>query len=83
MYKNLILNYLNTLSKNDLYNIREKNSINATDNDIDIVYEYINKYKNVFFDDPDKYIKIVKDKVSTSCAKEIDKYYNQYKKVLY
>ncbi len=82
MYKNIILSYVNNLTKNDLYSFRNNNSINATDQDIDIVYESLKKYRNDFFNDPNKYIEIVKSKVSENCAIEIDKYYNKYKKVL-
>ena len=80
MYKNLIIGYINKLTKNDIYNFKEKNNLNITDKDIDIIYLYIKKYKNEFFDNPNKYIAMIKNEVTPNCYKEILKYYDKYKK---
>ena len=82
MYKNFIINYAKNLTKEDLYNFKNKNNIKATDNDIDIIYKHIKKYNETFFDDPLKHIKMLSTKISKNCYDEILKYYEKYKNYL-
>ena len=79
MYKNFIINYVKKLTKEDIYNFRDNNNLNATDNDLNTIYEFIKKYNTVFFDNPEKYVEILKDKVSDNCYKEVMVYYEKYK----
>ena len=82
MYKNFLINYAKNLTKEDLYNFKIKNNINATDNDINIIYEHIKKYNTTFFDNPLNHIEMLNNKISKSCYDEILKYYEKYKSFL-
>ena len=61
MYKNLILNYIDKLKIENLYEFRDKKKLKANNQDIEIIYKYIKNYKNVFFENPEKYILMNKD----------------------
>jgi hypothetical protein len=41
MNKLIILNYINKLKKEDIYNFSLKENIELNDNELDIIYDYI------------------------------------------
>ena len=64
MQKNLIKNYIKNMSKEDIYNYIEKNGYDATNKEVDIIYNHIKTYYNELLETPLPYIKMLKDKIS-------------------
>ena len=79
MPKNWIINYARNMTKEDMYKYIKTNNIDIKDQDVDTIYEHIKKYYNVFFDDPIKYIKMLKDKIEDDIYYEILTLYDNYK----
>ena len=79
MPKNWIINYARNMTKEDMYRYIKNNSIDIKDKDIDTIYEHIKKYYNVFFDEPIKYIKMLKGKIEDDIYYEILTLYDNYK----
>ena len=82
MPKSFIISYIKKLSKNDFEKYIKKNNINASNKDIDIVYNYMQKYCDVFFDNPIFYINKLKGKISDDSYNLILNLYNEYKNYL-
>lgn len=82
MPKNWIINYARNMTKEDMYKYIQNNNIDIKDKDIDTIYEHIKKYHNVFFDDPIKYIKMLKDKIEDDIYYDILALYDNYKNYL-
>ena len=82
MYKSFLINYAKNMPKEDLINYIEKNNILISVSDIDTVYNHIKKYYLVFFDEPIKYIKMLKGKIDDDVYYEILMLYDKYKKYL-
>ena len=64
MQKLFLKNYAKNITKEDIYKFINKNNFSVTDEEVDIIYNHIKKYCNVIFDDPIKYIKMLKGKIS-------------------
>ncbi len=79
MQRIFLKNYAKNMTKDDMYRYIKKNNIQATDEEIDIVYKHIKKYYNVFFDDPIKYIKMLKGKISDDNYYQILMLFDKYK----
>ena len=79
MPKNWIINYAKNMTKDDMYKYIKNNNINIKDDDVDTIYDHIKKYYNVFFDDPIKYIKMLKGKIEDNIYYEILTIYDNYK----
>lgn len=79
MYKKIIYQYINRLSKEDIINFCNYKNISITNREIDTLYIYIKQEHNRFFDNPDEVLNEIKDKVSINTFMEIMKLYNQYK----
>ena len=56
--------YAKKMTKKDIENFVNNKGIIATDEEIDIVFNHIKKYNEVFFDKPIYYIKMLKGKIS-------------------
>ena len=82
MPKNWIINYARNMTKEDMRNFAKKNNIKVNENDVDTIYTHIKKYYNVFFDDPIKYIKMLKGTIEDDIYYEILKTYDNYKNYL-
>jgi hypothetical protein len=79
MNKLLIYEYINRLRREDIVKFCNIKGLNVSDNEIDIVYNYIkNDYKR-FFNNPMEVINEVKLKVSNNTFNEIMKLYDKYK----
>ena len=82
MPKNWIINYARNMTKQDMKSFIKKNNIDISEKDIDTIYNHIKKYYNVFFDNPIKYIKMLKGNISDDIYYEILKVYDNYKNYL-
>ena len=82
MNRLLIYEYINRLKRDDIINFCNVKEINISNNEIDIVYNYIkNDYKR-FFNNPDEVLNEVKSKVSDNAYNIIIELYNKYKKFI-
>lgn len=79
MQKNLIKNYIKNMSKEDIYNYIEKNGYDATNKEVDIIYNHIKTYYNELLETPLPYIRMLKDKISNDNYYLILELYNKYK----
>ena len=79
MNKLIIYEYINRLRREDIVKFCIIKGIDASENEIDIVYDYIkNDYKR-FFNNPEDILLEIKNKVSNNTYKVIMEYYNKYK----
>ncbi len=79
MQKNLIKNYVKNMSKEDIYNYIDKNGYDATNKEVDIIYNHIKTYYNELLETPLPYIKMLKNKISDDNYYLILELYNKYK----
>ena len=82
MQRNLIMNYAKNLTKEDIDSFVKTNNIKIKKKDIDTIYNHIKTYYQVFFDDPIKYIKMLKGKISDDIYYQILMVYDKYKSYL-
>ena len=82
MQRNLIMNYAKNLTKEDIDSLVKTNNIEVSKKDIDIIYNHIKTYYQLFFDDPIKYIKMLKGKISDDIYYQILMVYDKYKSYL-
>ena len=79
MNKQVILDYLKDLKKDDIISYTKKQNIIITNNDIDTLYDYIKNNPNKIVNNPDYSIKEIKSKVSINGYNVILEMYNKYK----
>lgn len=79
MQKNLIINYLKNMSMDDLNGFVKKNNIIISEHDKNIIFEHIKKYYNYFFDNPIKYLKMLKGLIDDNIYYDILTFYDKYK----
>ena len=79
MYKNLIINYAKNMTMEDVNNYIKNNKINVSERDKLTIYNHIKEYYSVFFDDPLKYIQMLKSNISDNTYYNILKIYDKYK----
>ena len=82
MQRNIIINYAKNLTKKDIYSFVKNNNIDVSEKDIDTIYNHIKTYYQVFFDDPIKYIKMLKGKINDDIYYQILTVYDKYKNYL-
>ena len=82
MQRNIIMNYAKNLTKKDIYSFVKNNNIEVSEKDIDTIYNHIKTYYQVFFDDPIKYIKMLKGNVGDDIYYQILMFYDKYKNYL-
>ena len=79
----LIKNYISNLKKEDIKNYIEHENIEASNEEIDLIYnEIMSNYKvleNINFEE---YISKFKDKLNNNLYNKIIEKYNQYKKFI-
>lgn len=79
MYKNLIVNYIKNMTMEDVNSFIEKNNIEISEKDKRVIFNHIKKYYNVFFNDPIKYIKMLKGSIDDNIYYEVLTLYDKYK----
>lgn len=80
--QNIIKNYAKNMTRDDIVKFVKNNGFKVTDNEIDIIYEHIKKYYNVFFNDPFGYTKLLKGKISDENYYQILTLLDSYKQFL-
>lgn len=71
--------YAKNMKREDIVNFIKNKGISASDQEIDIVFNHIKKYYEVFFDNPVHYIKMLKGKISDNNYYQILMLFDQYK----
>jgi len=70
------------MTKEDLINFIKKNNIKATEEEINIVYNHIKTYYKEIINEPIKYIKMLKGKISEENYYQILMLFDKYKNYL-
>lgn len=70
------------MTKEDLINFTNKNNIKATEQEINTVYNHIKTYSNEILNEPIKYIKMLKEKISEENYYQILMLFDKYKNYL-
>ena len=82
MNKNLIINYINKITKVDIEKYISKENIEHTKEEIDLTYQSIKNDYNEILNNFQNYIVKFKDKLNTNLYNKIIEKYNQYKKFI-
>lgn len=79
IYKELVKRYIHKLTINDLVKFAKSNNINYTQNELNIVYNFIlNNYNDLLNENINAFLKI-KDKISPDLYKRLLNLYIEYK----
>lgn len=79
--KNIIINYINNMSLNDVNNFAIKNNIYLNNDELDFIYSYIkNNYLKVIDNPYELDISLYKNKFSEENYIKINNLINEYKK---
>ena len=77
--KNEIIKYINNMNKSDIVNYCKKNNISISNNELDILYDFI-KYKyDIFFNNPNNFFNDLKSLISINLYNNILELYDKYK----
>lgn len=83
MKKNLIISYINKITKQDIINYLNKENIEYTNDELDFIYNAIkNDYEVILSNDFDKYITNYKFNLNEKLYNKILEKYNEYKKFI-
>ena len=82
IYKELIKNYINNLSINDIKNYADKNNIIYTNKELLIVYDFIKEYHIDILNNNTEVFNILKNKISNNLYSNLLDLYNTYKKYI-
>lgn len=79
MNRLFIYEYINRLRRDDVLKFCSLKGINISDNEINIIYDYIKQDHKRFFNNPTEVLNEIKVKVSDNTFSEIMKLYDKYK----
>ena len=79
MNKLLIYNYINKIKKEDIKQFSLNQNINLSNNELDIIYNYIKYDTDNILNNPDKILNEIKDKITIPVYNKILELYNKYK----
>jgi len=82
IYKELIRNYIPNLKKSDLEKYALNNNISYTDNELDVVYTFIQENYPLLLNKNEEIFNKIKGKISTSLYNNLLDLYHNYKKYL-
>lgn len=82
MNKNLIINYINKITKQDIEKYISKENIQHTKEEIDLIYESIKNDYYEILNNFQNYIQKVKDKLNPNLYNKIIEKYNKYKEFI-
>ncbi|MBQ7789915.1 MAG: hypothetical protein IJ399_01475 [Bacilli bacterium] len=82
MNKNLIINYIEKITKQDIQKYISKENIEHTKEEIDIIYQAIKNDYNEILNNFQNYILKFKNRLNTNLYNKIIEKYNQYKKFI-
>jgi hypothetical protein len=79
----LLKNYINKLTKNDIINYLNKEKVYASNDEIDLIYNSIkNDFDYVLHNDFYTYLSKYKNKLNDNLYNKIIEKYNEYKKFI-
>lgn len=82
MYENIIKNYVDKLTKEDIINYSKKEDIFLNDNEINVIYDEIkNKWKQLYNGNT-RVITNLENKINNKAYNKLIDLYNTYKKFL-
>ena len=79
MNKQLILNYINKIKKEDINSFSLKQGISLTDNELNIIYDYLKNDSIRLLNNPLNVINEIKEKVNNNVYNKIIELYEKYK----
>ncbi len=82
MNKQILINYIQKITKEDIQKYISKENIQHTKEVIDLIYESIKNDYNEILNNFQNYIQKVKDKLNQNLYNKIIEKYNQYKKFI-
>ena len=82
MNKNIIINYIKKITKEDIKKYISKENIQHTKEEIDLIYNSIKNDYNEILNNFQNYIQKIKDKLNPNLYTKIIEKYNQYKKFI-
>lgn len=82
MNKNLIINYINKITKQDIEKYISKENIEHTKEEIDLIYESIKNDYYEILNNFQNYIQKVKGKLNPNLYNKIIEKYNKYKEFI-
>lgn len=77
--KLVIYDYIKKIKKEDIFNYGIRQGIEINNNDIDIIYDYINNRYNDIIDNTDSILLEVKDKLNINTYNKLLELYDKYK----
>ena len=80
--KNLIENYINNMTENDIKKFLQKNNYEVNNSDINTILYYIKKYWKQVMDGDISIFEEIKPKISKDSYQTMINLYNQYKNFL-
>lgn len=83
MYDFLIKKYVERLTKDDIVKFSVKEGITLTDNEVDIIYEYIKKdWRTFYYGNPIEKLNELKILLSPEAYKRVEKLYIEAKAII-
>ena len=82
MNKKAIYEYIKKIKKEDIYNYGTRQGIEIDNNDIDIIYNYINDRYDDIINNTDIILLEVKDKLSVRTYNKLLELFNKYKYII-
>lgn len=79
MNKLLIYKYIERIKKEDIANYSLSQNINLTNNELNIIYDYIKHKTNEILNNPEEILKEIKNKLSIPVYNKIIELYDKYK----
>ena len=76
--KNIIYEYIKKIKKDDIFNFGIKQNIKLNNNEIDIIYDYINNRYDDIINDTDNILLEVKNKLNTKTYNKLLELYEKY-----
>ena len=80
--KSVVYNYIKNIKKEDIYNYGIKQGIEISNNDIDIIYDYINNRYDDIINDIERIFLEVKDKLNIKTYDKLLELYDKYKYII-
>ena len=76
--KNIIYEYIKKIKKDDIFNFGIKQNIKLNNNEIDIIYDYINNRYDDIINDTDNILLEVKNKLNIKTYNKLLELYEKY-----
>ena len=80
--KSVIINYIKNIKKEDIFNYGIKQGIKLNNNEIDIIYDYINNRYNDIINNTDSVLLEVKNKLNVKTYNKLLELYDKYKIII-